>query len=552
MTVPNRTAYTEAISLGDALLRTAEARPDHVAVAMPEGSWTYGQLAERAVRIARNLIGAGIRPGDHVGVLMPNSFEILATCFGISLAGAVIVPINARFRTREIGFVVENADLACVVTSDANDAYANYLDLVIESIGGIGDDPDPLALQAPGAPRLRSLVVLGTRKRAGVLDEEAFDALGAQVDEAEVHRRRLGISVADRAMVLYTSGTTSQPRGALISHESLVRVWGVAVANAMRFTAADRVWNPCPMFHIAALGVSIACVYVGATIVTAKFFEPDSAVEVLVRERATAWYPAYANILLGVLEHKRFPEIDMSVADRVLVVGPPKTLYALQERMPGCTIVSTFGMTESCGCSTAHDVDDPLEVRCETVGPPIPGLEMRIVDPDSGEVLGPDERGEIQLRGPILFDGYYKDEEKTRNTFTEDGWMRTGDLGSMDAEGRAQYHGRIKDMIRVGGENMAPAEVEAHLMTHPAVLLAQVVGIPDERLDEVPVAFVELREGASATEEELIEHCRGAIARFKVPRHVRFVTEWPMSATKVQKYKLRERMMAELGIAANA
>jgi acyl-CoA synthetase (AMP-forming)/AMP-acid ligase II len=549
MALLNDRAWGEAITVGDALLRAATARPDHTALAMPEGSWSYGELADRAMLVARNLIGMGIAPGEHVGVLMPNSFDILATCFGISLAGATMVPINARFRTREMGYIVENADLACVVTSDANDAYVNYLDLLIESIGGIADAADPLELRVEATPRMRSLVVLGERRRDGVLDHAAFDALGAGVPEQEVHRRRLGVGLGDPALVLYTSGTTANPRGALISHESIVRVWGGGVAGAMRFDSDDRVWNPCPMFHIAALGVSIACVVTGATIVTAPFFEPDSSIQLLDREQPTALYPAYANIVLGILTHPRFPDVDMSAASRMLVVGPPKTLLALQEQFPDCTLVSTFGMTESCGCSTQHDLDDALEVRTGTVGLPIPGLELRIADPESAEELAPDTPGEIQLRGPLLFDGYYKDEEKTRAAFLAGGWMRTGDLGSVDADGRARYLGRIKDIIRVGGENLSPAEIEAHLMTHPAVLIAQAFGIPDERLEEVPAAFVEVRPGASATEEELIAHCQGAIARFKVPRHIRFVTEWPMSATKVQKFRLRESLMAELEIA---
>jgi len=376
----------------------------------------------------------------------------------------------------------------------------------------------------------------------------AFDAAGADVTQAQVHRRRHGVSVADPAMVLYTSGTTADPRGAIISHESIVRVWAGAVATALRLTGEDRMWNPCPMFHIAAMGVSVACAVHGVTIVTAPFFEPDSAIDLLEREKPTALFPAYANILLGILTHPRYPELDLSQAKRALVVGPPTTLYSLQEQMPGCALVSTFGMTESCGCSTFSDIEDPLEQRMETVGPPIAGLELRIADPLTDAPLGPDERGEIQLRGPILFDGYYKDPDKTAATFLEGGWMRTGDLGSMTADGAARYLGRLKDIIRVGGENLSPAEIEAHLMTHPAVLIAQAVGIPDERLDEVPVAFVELRPGAEATEEELIAHCQGAISRFKVPRHVRFVDEWPMSATKVQKFRLRERIMEELQI----
>lgn len=536
MALLNARPFTEAITLGDALLRTASAQPEKTAIAMPEGSWTWEEMAERAVRVARNLIGLGVEPGEHVGVLMSNGFDILATCFGVSLAGGAIVPINARFRTREMGYIVDNADLACVITSDANDAYVNYLDLLIESIDARG-----------GAPRLRSLVVLGEREREGVLSGAAFDALGAEVDEAAVHRRRHGVSVADPAMVLYTSGTTADPRGAIISHESIVRVWGGAVAHALRLGPEDRMWNPCPMFHIAALGVSVACTVSGTTIVTAPFFEPDGAVELLARERPTALFPAYANILLGVLTHPRFTDLEL-IATRALVVGPPSTLRSLQEQLPGCTLVSTFGMTESCGCSTFSDIDDPLDLRCETVGPAIAGLELRIADPVTDEALPPDTEGEIQLRGPILFDGYYKDPEKTAATFLEGGWMRTGDLGSLTPEGRARYSGRLKDIIRVGGENLSPLEIEAHLMTHPSVLIAQAVGIPDPRLDEIPVAFVELREGMEATEEELIAHCEGAIARFKVPRHIRFVTEWPMSATKVQKFRLREAIMEELRI----
>jgi len=519
--------WTEAITLGDALLRTAAAKPSETAIALPDRTYSWEQLADRALRIARNLIGLGIAPGAHVGVLMPNGFDILATYFGVSLAGGAIVPINARFRTRELALIVDNADMACVITNDANDAYVNYLDLLTDAIEG--EPPH--------------MVVLGQREREGVLTDAEFDALGSDVSLDTVHRRRHRVSVADPAMILYTSGTTAEPRGAIISHESLVRVWAGAVANALRLTGDDVMWNPCPMFHIAAIGVSVACTVHGVTIVTAPFFEPDSAVDLLERYEPTALFPAYANILLGVLTHPRFTGVK---ATRALVVGAPTTLRSLQDQLPGLSLVSTFGMTESCGCSTFSDIDDPLEDRMETVGPPIAGLELRIADPVSDEPLPPDAKGEIQLRGPILFDGYYKDPEKTAATFLEGGWMRTGDLGSVTAGGRAQYHGRIKDIIRVGGENLSPAEIEAHLMTHPAVLIAQALGIPDERLDEVPVAFVELRAGMDATEEELIAHCQGAIARFKVPRHIRFVTEWPMSATKVQKFRLREALLAEL------
>jgi fatty-acyl-CoA synthase len=230
----------------------------------------------------------------------------------------------------------------------------------------------------------------------------------------------------------------------------------------------------------------------------------------------------------------------------VFNVGPADTLRDMQDRMPHCTQVSAYGMTEFLGSIAMVETTDPVEVRCETEGRSLPGMEIQIRGP-GGEVLGPGERGEIVGRGPQRFDGYYKDPEKTAMAIEPDGWFHTGDLGSLDADGRLRYLGRMKDMLKVGGENVAAIEIESYLCTHPAVSIAQVVGVPDAKYQEVPAAFVELRPGAMATEEDLIEFCRGKIATFKVPRLVRFVTEWPMSATKIQKNRLREDLVAELG-----
>jgi acyl-CoA synthetase (AMP-forming)/AMP-acid ligase II len=538
-------SWAEAITVGDALLRTAAATPDALALVTPEGRWSYRELADRAAEVARSLIGLGVEPGDHVGVLIPNSFECLTALFGVALAGAAVVPINARYRSVELGVITRDADLVAIVTSDMSDEYVDYLALLREALPGLEDARDPYALSIPSAPRLRSIVMLGERRAEGILDPAAFDQAGAGVSSGELDERRSQVGLRHPWMVLYTSGTTARPRGCLISHEGEVRTWG-AVAGALRLRSGDRVWNPCPMFHVAAIGVSISCVLSGATNVTARFFEPASSIELITEQRPTVLYPAYANIILDVLNHPDAAALDLGDATRMLVVGPPRTLRDVQERLPGTTLVSTFGMTETSGCSTAHDLDDDLAVRTETVGLPLPGLQARIVDPESLQELPRGTPGEIQLRGPLLCDGYYNDPEKTAAAFLPDGWLRTGDHGSMDESGRLAFLGRIRDIVRVGGENVSPAEVEAHLMTHPAVHLAVVVGVPDERLDEVPAAFVELRPGASASEEELIAHCRGRIASFKVPRHVRFVTTWPMSATKILKSELKDRLVEEL------
>ena len=539
------TVWSEAITVGDALLRTAAAHPDTDAVVTPEGRWSYQQLADAATRVARNLIGMGVGPGEHVGVLIPNGFECLAALFGVALSGAAVVPINARYRSVELAVIAQDADLVAIITSDLSDAYVDFTALLREALPGLADQADPRALAIASAPRLRSIVLLGERRTPETLSPEAFDAAGAQISDAAFAHRRSHIGLRDTWMILYTSGTTSRPRGARISHEGEVRVWS-AVVNSMRFSHGDRVWNPCPMFHVAAIGVSICCALSGATNISARFFEPTSAIELLAAERPQILYPAYANIILGVLNDPRAAELDWSQATRMLVVGPAQTLRSVQERLPDCTLVSTFGMTESSGCATRHLLEDSLEQRTETVGFPLPGMELRVVDPETLEPMEPGAAGEIQLRGPLIADGYHNDPEKTAAAFLPDGWFRTGDHGAIDNDGRVIFRGRLRDIVRVGGENVSPAEVEAHLMTHPAVHFAVVVGVPDSRLDEVPAAFVELKADATVEVEELIDHCRGRIASFKVPRHVRFVSSWPMSATKILRSELQSRLVSEL------
>lgn len=542
----------EAISMGDALRRMARRRPDHEVLVMPEGRWTYGEMLTEAERIARSLIGLGLPQGAHVGVLMPNSFECLSTIFGIALAGCTIVPINARYKPKEIAYIVGNGDLQAIVTSDLVDDYLDYADAIARACPGLSEAADPLHVGLPDFPHLRAAVLLGTKEPAGFLSRERFLGLGDAVDAAQVDRRSQALSLRDPAMVLYTSGTTAQPRGCLVSHEAIARVWG-SVAASHQLTAEDRMWNPCPMFHIAAIGVSLACVLRGTTILSTRFIDYTTSLELLAAERPTALYPAYADIMYGIINHPRYGELDLSGVKSVLAVGPPTVLRALQETIAPAVLVSTFGMTESCGCAVNHRLDDPIEVRTQTSGLPLPGLEVRITEPATGEVLPPGTPGEIRIKGPMLFDGYYKDPEKTADAL-EDGWLHTGDQGVLDATGRLTFRGRIKDMLKVGGENVAPAQVEAHLIAHPAVHMAALIGIPDPKLGQVGAAYVELIEGRSATEEELIAHCREDLARFKVPRHIRIITaeEWPMSATKIQKFRLQQRLIDELGLDAPA
>jgi acyl-CoA synthetase (AMP-forming)/AMP-acid ligase II len=539
-------AWAEAITWGDMLLRSAARHGDAPAILTPTDRATYRELAEQAEHVARGLIGLGIRPGDRVAVLMPNSVLCAATMFGVSMAGATIVPINGRFRAVDVRGVLEDAEVSAVLLSDLADEYFDYAQLMLDAIPGLGDAEDPARVEVPALPFLRFVVLLGDRARPGTVGRATFDQAAAATDPAAVDARRAGSRIRDTAMILFTSGTTSRPSGCRLSHEAVVRDW-TAVARVLGVTAEDRIWMPLPFFHMAGIGLTTTALSQGGAVITDLHFDAGRALEQLERDRATILYGTFPPVSLALIEHPRFAEADLSAVRASALVGTEPIMRRVQEALAPAVVFSTWGMTETAGVATITPLDDTEDGRLTSCGKALPGLEVAIADPETGELLGPDTPGEIVMRGPTLFDGYYGDPEKTARTFHPDGWMRSGDRGVMDADGRLRFIDRIKDMLRVGGENVASAEIEAWINQHPAVHMSQVVGVPDDRLDEVPAAFVELRPGATATEQDIIDHCKGKIASFKVPRHVRIVTEWPMSATKVQKFKLREQLVAELG-----
>jgi fatty-acyl-CoA synthase/long-chain acyl-CoA synthetase len=286
----------------------------------------------------------------------------------------------------------------------------------------------------------------------------------------------------------------------------------------------------------------------GDTFMTMTHFDPGVALEQIESERATTLWPLFPAFTQALIEHPRFEHVDVSRVRQLPTVGPPQALRAVQEAFPDARVLNAFGMTEASAIITLPEHGDDLAQRTEWCGAPFRGIEIAIADPDSGEHLDPHEMGEILVRGYCILEGYYRDPQKTAEALDEEGWLHTGDLGLTDADGRVAFRGRLKDMLKVGGENVAAVEIEAFVRTHAAVRHVEVVGAPDARLDEVPVAFVETYSGHEVTERELIAHCADRIARYKVPRHVRFVEpgEWPMSATKVDKNALRTRIRTEL------
>ncbi len=537
------TWISEAMPLGDLLIRAAERVPDDEALVFPEIRYTYAALLERAMERARSLVALGVEPGDHVGILMPNHVDVVEVLFGAALAGAIPVPINARFKERELAYVAEDGDLVVLVTTDVVAEHIDYVELLHAAIPGLSDATDPAALHLAAAPKLRSVVCLGSdAEYAGMLSKQRFAELAAAADPGEIETRRLRVRLRDTALMIYTSGTTAEPKGCPLSHEALVRT-GKAMADRYRMTGADRFWDPLPMFHMSSILPITATVDVGGAFISLTHFSPDAAIEQIIAERPTVAFPTFPTVTGALVAHDRWPEVDLEAIRVVCNVADEETLRKYQAAFPHSVQVAAYGLSEASGVVGYNDLDDELEARVTNTVPPFPGVVIKVVDPDTLEDLPPETKGEIWVAGYSLFEGYWKDPIKQAETVTSDGWLRTGDLGALDGRGRVRYLGRLKDMLKVGGENVAAIEIESFLATHPAVKLAQVVGMPDARLQEVPAAFVELNAGMSATADELVEFCRDKIASFKIPRRIVFTTEWPMSATKIQKFRLRERLL---------
>jgi fatty-acyl-CoA synthase len=528
---PGERRWIEATTLGDLLDRRAAERPGAEAVVFPDARASYGELAVRAQRFARRLAGLGVVRGDRVGILLPASVDLLAVLFAAAKLGAIAVPVNARFKSVELTQIVTHSGMRVLVTDTASGTLLHeaFPELAVPAVGELG---------LADAPELRHVVVL---------DGEPVDP-AAGVTDADVWEAQASVRVRDPAVIVYTSGTTSAPKGAMLSHEALVRL-ADGIGERLRITPDDRVWTAIPLFHGGGITFALSCIAAGAPFVHPGFFDPATTLEYLSEEQVTIALAAFETIWMPVLNRPDFARFDLSRIRVVMAVGVPERLRDMASRLPDAVHVSCVAMTESSAFLTLNRLDDPPEARATTGGHPMPGMQCRVVDPQTRVDVGPGTPGELLFRGPNAFDGYFRDPERTAEVFDAEGWFHSGDLVVADHEGRLTFLSRLKDMLKVGGENVAAAEVEGYLLTHPAVDIVAVVGAPDAYYVEVPAAFVQLKPGGAATEQELIEFCLGRIATYRVPRYVRFITDrddWPMSGTKIKKYVLRERITAEL------
>ncbi len=536
-------SMTPIHTLGGLLRDRAARHPHEPALVFPDSRASYAELNNAARRWAAAFIARGVQPGDNIGILLTTRPEFVEILFGIAMAGAVAVPINARYQPSELAFLVRDADLVCLVTTGRVGDSLDFSTRLFAALPALAASCDPENLSLPEAPRLKSIICVDAPCPAGLVS--AASALAAT--SMQVDARIEAVDPQATAMILYTSGTTANPKGCMIRHRGIV---GNARNLGKRYEMArgDRFWSPLPIFHIAGILPLVAVLDVGGAYLTIPNFDAGVALAMLETEKATHAYPCFVTIMQDLLSHPRFAQTDLSsvrLMNANFGVQPDWIRDAMTKAMPHTIMVGTYGLTEGSGTICTSRITDPWEARGWRLGVPLDEWDVRILNVETGAECEIDEQGEIVARGPNMLAGYHNAPEKTAEVIDAEGWFHTGDIGSFDASGQIMFHGRTKDMMKVGGENVAAAEIEAVLQAHPAVKLAQVTGIPHPRYVEVPAAFIELNDGASTSEAELIAHCTGKLASFKLPRHVRFVNEWPMSASKIQKFRLRDTLVAE-------
>lgn len=532
-------------TLAQLLERQATQSSQRVFAIFPELSITYGDLYERASELAKGLISHGLEPGTPVAIFMPNCLDFLLAHYAVQLAGGVGVLLNARYKQYELQQVIAHCDAQILMTTDVIDEHVNLTDVLCGTYPQLGDSSAARSLTLADAPLLKTLILFGNKRLAAALPADDLKASGRAVSNATLAQRRLDQDSENTAVIIYTSGTTAAPKGCELSHAGLQRSWSI-FSRAVGLEAGEKVWDPMPFFHSGGVGLMTGIMARGATIVSSAYFDPEVIADLILKHQIEHLYPGFHLIALPVVTSSRYDPIAFAFVRSMVVIGPLGTLRKIQNLLPPkAAVMNLFGMSEASGLVTLTPPDATEDQRLMTNGKQPPGIEVRIVNPDSEQPTSPGVTGEIQFRGGGAFRGYYKDPAATRSTILPDGWVRTGDMGKLDHDGWLRYEGRYKEMLRVGGENFAAAEIESFLSAHPAVKYVQVVGKPDDRLGEVPVAFVECNDGSTATQSDIVDFCVGKIAKFKIPRQVVFVTQWPMSATKIQKFRLREMIPPE-------
>ncbi len=541
-------------TIGQALENAAARWPGQLALGSShqELRWTWRELAGRTEALAAGLLGLGLRPGDRIGIWSPNCAEWVLTQFAAARIGLILVTINPAYRSSELEFTLVKVGVRALVAAERfkTSDYA----AMVEALAPEAAASTPGALRSAALPKLEMLISIGPGRRPGWI---AFDDLAGCEDLdllAQAAAIGAGLATGDAINIQFTSGTTGSPKGATLSHRNILNN-GFFVGRAVGLTSQDRLCVPVPLYHCFGMVMAnLACVVHGAALIfPSPVFDPLAVLETVEKERCTALYgvPTMFIALLDALAGKAFDVASLRTGCMAGAPCPVEVMKAVIGRLNMAQVTIAYGMTETSPVSFQSAPDDPLERRVSTVGRVQPHLEVKIVDAE-GVTTPRGVAGEICTRGYSVMLGYWDDPERTAEVLDADGWMHTGDIGTIDAAGYGNVVGRIKDMVIRGGENLYPREIEEFLYRHPKVADVQVVGLPDDRYGEELCAWIRLREGQSADDAEIRAFCEARIARHKIPRYVRFVDAFPMTVTgKVQKFLIRQAMIEELGLRAH-
>ncbi len=546
------TPWVEGLTIGQVLARTVAEYPGNDALVFPalDLRLSYADFDRAVYEAAKGLLALGIEKGQHVAVWATNVPEWVVLQFATARIGVVLVTINPAYRAHELKFVLNQSDCVALFLVDqfkTSDYFAMLADVCPELAHAT-----PGMLESEAFPKLRLVVSRKGATPAGAISWSDLLDQGRTIDAGDLQQAEADTRPGEPINLQYTSGTTGFPKAAMLTHRNLL-LNAFYIGDCQKFTAADRICIPVPFYHCfgCVLGTLCAAVRGAAMIIPAEFFQPAATLDAMEKERATALY-GVPTMFIAELQDESFAGRDLSSLRTGIMAGSPCPIEVMRQvidQMGASELTIAYGQTEASPVITQTRTDDPLELRVETVGRPIPDVEVKVVDPASGAELGDNEQGELCTRGHVVMLGYYNNPDATAEAIDADRWLHTGDLCVRLSNGYYRITGRIKDMVIRGGENIYPREIEEFLFTHPDIEQAAVCGVPDVKYVEELCAWIKLKPGAAVSEDDIREFCRENLARYKTPRYIRFVEEFPQTVTgKIQKFKIREKMIEDLNL----